>query len=144
MTEGGLYTITHTASNRCYVGSAANLARRFAHHRSRLNNGKHHNNPLQRDWADFGAGAFRFDVVARFDTAREVRRRFVAERDLLASFPPELTYNAMGERERALDAEGKPLVGRVVKLSADQWEDFDALGGLDWLRALIKRAKEPK
>lgn len=59
----GIYKIVHVASKRAYVGSAANLANRWAVHRHGLSRGKHHSIKLQRAWNKYGAEAFAFVVV---------------------------------------------------------------------------------
>lgn len=59
----GIYTITHVASGRCYVGSAVNLRKRWNLHRANLNNGTHHNPHLQQAWKKYGVDAFTWEVI---------------------------------------------------------------------------------
>lgn len=61
--EAGIYRITHTASGRHYVGSAAHIRRRWAQHRAHLRRGIHHAVKLQRAWAKHGEQAFEFCVL---------------------------------------------------------------------------------
>ena len=53
----------------------------------------------------------------------------------------------MEERKRPRGRPPKPpeehLVQRTVRLTPDLWAKIDR-NGLDWLRALIKRARDPK
>jgi hypothetical protein len=39
---------------------------------------------------------------------------------------------------------GEKLMPKTIRLSVEDWEKIDAGGGLDWLRALIARARLPK
>lgn len=63
MNKPGVYTITHVASGKKYVGSTVNLRIRWAKHRRELRQGIHHNQKLTRAWAKHGADAFAFAVV---------------------------------------------------------------------------------
>ena len=141
MSDGGLYLISHIASMRCYAGCTNNLERRFAYHRTRLNNGRHHNVALQGDWLLYGADGFKFEVVSRFQSAKEFSLRHRDEKALIASCDPLLSYNLLSEAVRRKDSDGLPLKHRVLKLNAEQWAAFDDLGGMEWLRKLIDRAR---
>lgn len=61
--RSGIYLITHTASGKGYVGSAASLAMRKGQHLRSLRAGTHHNPKLQNAWAKYGDGAFVFSVL---------------------------------------------------------------------------------
>lgn len=63
MNKPGVYSITHTATGKKYVGSTVNLRIRWAKHRRELRTGVHHNQKLLRAWAKYGANAFVFAVV---------------------------------------------------------------------------------
>lgn len=58
--DTGVYTITHLASGRLYIGSASNFARRWRVHKCLLNKGQHHSAPLQAAWNKYGESAFAF------------------------------------------------------------------------------------
>lgn len=60
---GGVYLIRNTANGKVYVGSAANIARRFSEHRNSLNAKRHHSQKLQRAWDKYGADCFEFLVI---------------------------------------------------------------------------------
>ena len=62
-TSPGIYMITNTANGYFYVGSARNLRKRWADHRSYLKKQRHHNPHLQAAWNKYGAGAFAFSVL---------------------------------------------------------------------------------
>lgn len=57
-----IYTITHTASGKTYVGQTTNLRIRWMLHRSDLRKGKHRNIYLQNAWNKHGKDAFEFSV----------------------------------------------------------------------------------
>ena len=61
--QTGLYSITHTATGRQYIGSAVCIGGRWAAHRCDLNVGRHHNQKLQRAWDKYGAECFEFSVI---------------------------------------------------------------------------------
>lgn len=138
---GGTYRITHTRTGRSYIGCTRNLVQRFSYHRTMLNRGKHHNAALQRDWSIDGPESFSFEIVARFQNDREVWHRHDDEKSLIRACGPVLSYNLISSAERRSDATGAALKQRVIKLNAEQWEAFDAQGGMEWLRALIDRAR---
>jgi group I intron endonuclease len=79
-----IYTITHIASGRCYVGSAVNARRRWIEHRSRLNCGRHHCQYLQNSWTKYGAKAFAFAIVETLMEA-SFHERLTAERKWIAA-----------------------------------------------------------
>ena len=59
----GIYSITHVATKRRYIGSARNLRRRIWDHRSRLRHERHGNLHLQRAWNKYGEKEFAFEVL---------------------------------------------------------------------------------
>ena len=60
----GVYAITHLASGKRYVGSAAKaFVLRLATHRCDLLKGRHHSIHLQRAWIKYGADAFEFRIL---------------------------------------------------------------------------------
>lgn len=59
----GVYAIVHTASGKRYIGSSANISKRFGAHRRALRKGKHQNVHFQRAWDKYSEAAFDFQVV---------------------------------------------------------------------------------
>lgn len=59
----GVYSITHIASGRRYIGSSNDIYCRWNHHRGRLRKGIHHSRHLQRAWDKHGNDAFRLEVL---------------------------------------------------------------------------------
>ena len=64
----GIYCITSPSGGR-YIGSARDIAARWGSHRHGLKHGCHHNEPLQRAAAKYGADSFKFDVLLVCDEA---------------------------------------------------------------------------
>ncbi len=59
----GIYKITCTTNNRCYIGSAINLRQRRNDHFSALRRKNHRNRHLQRAWNKYGEQSFIFEVI---------------------------------------------------------------------------------
>lgn len=60
----GVYAIVCTINGMQYVGSAADVRRRWSTHRWALRHGKHKNVALQTDWDQHGEEAFEFKMLA--------------------------------------------------------------------------------
>lgn len=61
--EAFIYQIVCITTGRAYIGSTLHPKARFSWHRHHLFKGSHHNVPLQRAWAKYGAEDFKFEVV---------------------------------------------------------------------------------
>ena len=61
----GIYRIVNTITNRTYIGSGKNIARRFYLHRWNLNKGSHTNVHLQQSWNKHGESAFVFEGLKK-------------------------------------------------------------------------------
>lgn len=61
--SSGIYQILNTINNRCYIGSAVNLKKRFIHHQCMLNNKRHPNKYLQKAWNKYGCDSFSFTIL---------------------------------------------------------------------------------
>ena len=87
--HSGVYIIRNTATGCVYVGSASNLAKRWAAHRWLLNRGQHHNHALQADWTDSGPLAFDWVCIERSNgngaTADNAEARWIAHYRLFGS-----------------------------------------------------------
>lgn len=59
----GIYAIKNLTNNKQYVGSALNIERRWATHRSSLRHGKHPNQKLQRAYEKYGEENFSYTVL---------------------------------------------------------------------------------
>jgi hypothetical protein len=88
--RAGVYSITHLPTGREYIGSATYVASRWAHHRHRLRNGKHHVAAMQAAWDADGEDAFEWKrlLVCREEDLRRV------EMDLIKALRP--AFNTLG------------------------------------------------
>jgi group I intron endonuclease len=59
----GIYVIECIPTGERYVGSSEDIDRRWSTHRSQLKRQIHHSKLLQARWNEFGATAFRFQVI---------------------------------------------------------------------------------
>jgi group I intron endonuclease len=59
----GVYQIRNTVNGKLLVGTSVNLPAILNRHRAALRMGSHQNRELQKDWAEFGAEAFEFEVL---------------------------------------------------------------------------------
>ncbi len=59
----GIYKIVNMANGKCYVGSAVNIMRRWAEHKTALNNQKHHSRHLQGAWNTYKSDSFGFVIL---------------------------------------------------------------------------------
>ncbi len=59
----GVYIIRNVVTRRIYLGSSADIPRRWSMHRHALSRGKHHSPKLQNSWNKHGADVFEFIVL---------------------------------------------------------------------------------
>lgn len=59
----GIYVIKNLVNNNIYIGSAINLSKRIANHRSRLIHQQHNNPHLQAAWNKYGEENFEAEVL---------------------------------------------------------------------------------
>jgi len=83
----GIYQIENQVNGKRYIGSAANLRRRWARHLNDLRRGEHHNRYLQRAFDKYGEEAFVFFILENI----EPENLIVREQRYLDTFNPE--YN---------------------------------------------------
>lgn len=111
-----IYTITHIASGKTYVGQTINVCVRWQLHRSDLRKGKHRNAYLQNAWNKYGKDAFKFSVycnlsdIPQEQLASELNRM---EIQLLETI--EEPYNLMraGVSGVVASAETRALLSRI-------------------------------
>lgn len=63
MANSGIYAITNTVNGNRYIGSSANISRRWSEHKRLLSKNMHHSGHLQNAWNKYGADSFEFSVV---------------------------------------------------------------------------------
>ncbi len=91
-----IYGLVNVASRMTYVGcTAGKLAKRFREHRCLLNNNKHAEPILQRDWATYGSNAFSMEVLEELPKNVVVSQKREAELRWMAKLEEEgLLYNS--------------------------------------------------
>ncbi len=62
-TVSAVYAIVHTATNKRYIGSSANVKVRISQHVSRLRYGQHYNKLLQANFERDGIQAFQIEII---------------------------------------------------------------------------------
>lgn len=60
--SSGIYWIANKINNKLYIGSAANLKKRWGTHKHSLKQNKHKNIHLQNAWNTYGPRAFAFEI----------------------------------------------------------------------------------
>lgn len=78
-----------------YIGSAANIRKRFNQHRSDLGNGNHTNRYLQNSWNKYGEDAFVFDVLEIVNNKANLLEREQSYLDTFQTFAPNDGFNIM-------------------------------------------------
>ena len=59
----GVYCIRCKVNNKAYIGSSADIKKRWIEHKSRLKVGKHPNKQLQEDYNKYGADNFLYSIL---------------------------------------------------------------------------------
>lgn len=62
----GIYQIRCKINARCYIGRANDINKRWSQHKNKLNNGKHVNQKLQKDWSKYSETNFEFTIIHRW------------------------------------------------------------------------------
>ncbi|RYY96805.1 MAG: GIY-YIG nuclease family protein [Chitinophagaceae bacterium] len=60
----GVFALRNTVNGKVFVGSGQNLDALWNRNRVELNFGNHRNESLQREWKEFGADKFEFEVLS--------------------------------------------------------------------------------
>jgi len=59
----GVFQVKNTVNGKVLLGSSLNLEGPLNSHRFMLAIGRHRNENLQKEWNDYGPGAFRFEIL---------------------------------------------------------------------------------
>ena len=71
----GIYKITCIATGKFYIGSAKDIHRRLARHKSDLSRDVHHNTLLQRSVNKYGKDMFEFEILEFIDDVESLLQR---------------------------------------------------------------------
>lgn len=67
-----VYRIDNVDSGRFYIGSSSNVYDRWRAHRQKLRKSTHPNTIMQASWNKNGEGAFKFTIVAEFESVADM------------------------------------------------------------------------
>lgn len=67
----GVYRVQNTINGMSLVGSSPNLPAIINRHRFQLEHGSHPDLELQKDWNEFGPGAFTFEILDQLEPSSE-------------------------------------------------------------------------
>ena len=75
----GVYKITNTVTNDCYIGSSKNIKQRLACHKCQSIWKRFPNNPLYQDMQKYGLYNFEFEIIAEVeaDKLKEKEQQFI-------------------------------------------------------------------
>jgi|SRR6185295_9627991 len=119
MKDSGIYGIRNRTTGHVYIGSSADLERRWKQHRSLLNRGVHPTPRLQAAWLAHGEDLFLF-VVLELCAAAELRDREQWWLDSVRPHVPDVGYNEMSStRADWSNAEYRRLMSAANKRRAN-------------------------
>ena len=72
----GVYQIKNNTNGKIYIESFLNLKNRWFNLKGQLEIGRHINSQLQKDWKEFGAEAFTYDVLEEKESDDIVDKRW--------------------------------------------------------------------
>lgn len=67
----GVFQIRNTVNNKIFVESSMDLVAIWNRQRFQLNAGNHHNTALQKDWIEFGADSFKYEILEEIEQKDE-------------------------------------------------------------------------
>jgi group I intron endonuclease len=105
----GIYFIICSPISKKYIGSTTlPIYRRWAHHKTRLRQGKHVDPVLQRDWSKYGEEAFEFVVAENVedDSMVTVREQWYIEEALKADRTKTYNTNSKVTRPKTKEERG--------------------------------------
>ncbi len=92
MVKSGIYKITNTVNGKFYIGSSADINRRFYQHRRALTKRVHRNPILQKAWNKYGPEKFTFEILEECPSVNVLLEREQYYLDLLKPYL-EVGYN---------------------------------------------------
>lgn len=112
----GIYKITNTVTNDCYIGSSKNVKQRWKEHKCQSKWNKCPNNPMYQDMRKYGVDKFVFEILAEveIDSLKETEQQFIE------TLKP--TYNS--NRAKGLDVERRKESQKKYKKSDKGKESY--------------------
>ena len=109
----GIYSITCTVTKKRYIGQSVKIKTRWKEHQSELKHNKHHNYKLQRDYNQYGAVNFIYEVL-ELCPKRELDEKEKYYIKLYNSFNDGYNLTQGGEN---YNGKNNPMYGKSGKLS---------------------------
>lgn len=128
----GIYKITNTINNKCYIGQSIDLTKRIAYHKRALKGKYHENNHLQKAVKKYGINNFTYEILCecRVDELDELERMYIVQYDSI-----ENGYNLEtgGSSNKGMNEETKKKISETKKqnMTEEQREYY-----ANFLRAL--------
>ena len=91
--KSGIYQIRCTVDGKIYIGSAVNIAKRWASHRCQLRKGRHGNRHLRDAWQLHGESRFAFEILELVASRADLIAVEQAHLDRTRSFDRNIGYN---------------------------------------------------
>lgn len=114
-TSPGIYAIINLLDGKRYIGSASNIRRRWAEHRSHLNRGIHSSPKLQNAWRKYGEENFEFRIIENIENKDDL---LVREQFWLDNAQPAYNFQKIAGRGNAGMKRGPLSEEHKAKLSA--------------------------
>jgi group I intron endonuclease len=133
----GIYAIRNTVNGKVYVGSAANIEKRWRLHRSQLALSTHHSKKLQNAWNKHGSQSFVFEVIELVNDKSNLLEREQHWIDTLSAFS-----NGYNGRLKAQSYLGmKHSTDALAKMSAKMMGNSYGAGSKRSLKQLEKMSE---
>lgn len=91
--NAGVYKITNSTNDKCYVGSSKNISGRWNDHKKALRKGSHHSILLQRAWNKYGESSFVFEIIEKTLLLEQLVVREQYYKDLYKSYDRKHGYD---------------------------------------------------
>jgi group I intron endonuclease len=91
--KSGIYLIKNITNNKVYIGSAANISKRWSKHKKDLEKGKHHSCLLQRAWDKYGEEKFKFEIIEEVSNSEHLLSYEQVYLDYYKSYEKDRGYN---------------------------------------------------
>lgn len=77
MKISGVYKITNTITNECYIGSSIDIKKRWIAHKQPCHWKQQPNNKLYIDFQQYGLDKFKFEIVEETDNIKEREQYYI-------------------------------------------------------------------
>jgi len=121
----GVYQVRNEQNGRIFIGSALNVGGAINSSRVQLNAGSHPNRKLQTEWREFGADAFKFEILDELSPGQGSFAEQRAEVAVLEEFWLEKMqpYGEVGYNEKRKGTEERLRMITENRLSKESGSD---------------------